>query len=108
MATTFYIKQNDTAPIIQGAAKTRAGEAIDVTGATVRFHMNVQGGANKVDGAGAVVNGAGGVMKYEWAPGDTDTIGTFDAEFEVTYSDGKIESFPNDGHITIVVTDDLA
>jgi hypothetical protein len=108
MATTFNIKQNDTAPVIQGTAKTRAGAVIDITGATIRFHMNDSTGTNKVDAAGSVVDGPNGVMKYEWSAADTDTVGTFDGEFEVTYADSKIETFPNDGHITVVITDDLA
>lgn len=35
-----------------------------------------------------------GVVRYEWAVGDTDRYGAFDAEWIVTYSDGREETFP--------------
>ena len=46
-------------------------------------------------------------VKYEWQPGDTDTEGFYDAEFEVTYSDGTVETFPNRGFITVIISPDL-
>ena len=46
-------------------------------------------------------------MKYVWQTGDTDTAGTFQGEFEVTYTSGEIETFPNDGYIGIEVLADI-
>ena len=48
-----------------------------------------------------------GRVKYVWQTGDTDTAGTFQGEFEVTYTSGEIETFPNDGYIGIEVLDDI-
>lgn len=55
-----------------------------------------------------IVDGSAGSVRYSRASGDTDTVGAYQAEFQVTYSDGKIESFPNDGYIAVEITDDIA
>jgi hypothetical protein len=39
---------------------------------------------------------------------DTDTIGSYEAEFQITFTDGKIETFPNSDFIRITVTDDIS
>jgi len=49
-----------------------------------------------------------GLVRYEWGPSDTAESGFFQAEFEVEYSDGAIETFPNDGYIGVSVRDDIA
>lgn len=106
----FVLKQNDTSPQIQATLKDSDNAVIDLSGATVRFHMKAYGATStKVDAAATIVGDAvNGVVKYVWQSGDTDTVGTYNAEFEVTYGDGNIETFPNDKNLTIVVKAELA
>lgn len=109
--STFTIKQNDTSPSLQVSLTDSAGSAIDLTGATsIRFHMRLPSAtAAKVDAAAATVGAStAGVVKYDWSAGDTDTAGLYQAEFEVTYSDSSIETFPNGGYLLVNVLDDLA
>jgi uncharacterized protein YfaS (alpha-2-macroglobulin family) len=80
---------------------------IDLTGANVRFHMKAIGGAIKVDAAMTIVDQNNGTVRYDWNTGDTDTVGTYEVEFEVTYSDGAIETFPNKGSLALNVTKEL-
>lgn len=82
---------------------------IDLTGASVRFHMRAPDGTLKIDAA-AVIDGAptSGVARYNWVAADTDTAGCFISEWEVTYVSGAIETFPNDSHETITIFEDLA
>jgi hypothetical protein len=47
----------------------------------------------KVDASATVIDEDAGRVKYVWQTGDTDTAGTFQGEFEVTYSSGEIEIF---------------
>ena len=108
-AETFYIKQNDTASFITRDLKDAFGAPVNVTGATVKFSMRVKpAGTVKVDDQDAVIVTAGtGRVRYEWTAANTNTADEYEGEFQVTYANGKIQTFPNDGHIPIVVTDDI-
>jgi len=39
--------------------------------------------------------------------GDTATVGTYYVEFEVTYADASVETFPNTGSLPLVITREL-
>lgn len=105
----FYIKQNDTSPAIQATLKDVDGNVVDLSGATVRFHMRKQGSTTaKVDAAATIVDDVGGVVRYNWTSANTDTVGTYQAEFEVTYTDETVETFPNATYLKVKVIDDIA
>ena len=105
---TFYIKQNDTSPSMLATLQDANGNAIDLTSASVRFHMRAVGGNQVVvDEAATLVTAASGIVRYDWSAADTDTIGSYQAEFEVTYADASIETFPNDGYIRVEIIDDI-
>ena len=108
---TFYIKQNDTASFITRDLKDAFGSPVNVTGSSVVFSMRVKpAGTMKITRqAGVIVNAGIGRVRYEWASdgSDTNTADEYEGEFQVTYANGKIQTFPNDGHIPIVITDDV-
>tara|TARA_R110000772_G_C13235731_1_gene433187 strand:- start:187 stop:507 length:321 start_codon:yes stop_codon:yes gene_type:complete len=104
---SFTIKQNDTSPSISATLKDGSGAALDLSGAYVRFHLKGVDGSLKVDAAVLLTDAANGVIQYNWASGDTDTAGTYYAEFEATYSDDSIETFPNDGNLAIKIVKEL-
>ena len=109
MPDIFFIKRNDTSPSIQKTLTDAAGAAINLTGATIRFHMRAKDGTTKVDATADTVGDATlGVVKYDWIAADTDTAGFFDGEFEATYADTTVETFPNGETITIQIPEDLA
>lgn len=102
----FTMKENDLLPEIQYQLTDSAGP-IDLTGATVLFIMSVdEGTPNKVAAAATIVTPSTGMVKYTWAGTDTDTPGTYHAEWEITISGKKI-TVPNDGHISIEILPDL-
>lgn len=105
---TFYVKQNDTSPAMLATLQDADGNAVNVTGATVRFHMRAVGSATVVvDEAATIVTALDGLVRYDWQAADTDTIGSYQAEFEVTYADATQETFPNDGYIRVEIIDDI-
>lgn len=108
MSNVFYIKQNDTSPSLRATLIDGDGDAVNLTGASVRFHMRDASGTTKVDAVASIITAASGIVQYSWAVGDTDTVGVFAAEFEVTYSDTSVGTFPNNGYITVKIRDDIA
>jgi hypothetical protein len=108
MNDTFYIKRNDTSPALRYALTPAS---VVLTGASVQFQMRPRrpkGAAAVIDVAAVVVTATGTpTVEYAWQPSDTDSAGLFDAEFKVTYADGEVETFPNDGFITVKVSGDI-
>jgi uncharacterized protein YfaS (alpha-2-macroglobulin family) len=104
----FTIRQNDTSPSLQATLKDFEGTPIPISGATVQFHMKSIDGTLKVDQQMTITDADNGVVQYDWQSGDTDTQGSYYVEFEVTYSDGSIETFPNKGNLSVVVTKELS
>lgn len=103
----FSIKQNDTSPSLQATLKDASLSPVDLTGATVMFHMKSVDGTVKVDQEMTITDDTGGVVRYDWQSGDTDTVGTYYVEFEVTYADSSIETFPNNGNKVVSVVKEL-
>lgn len=105
---TFYVKKNDTSPAMLATLQDASFAAIDITGASVRFHMRPIGATQvTVDAAATIVDALAGKVMYEWQAADTATIGAYQAEFEVTYADASIETFPNDAYIRVKIVDDI-
>ena len=106
---TFKIKRNDTSPAIVGTAVRKIDNSIvNLSGATVRFHMGRIGDTRIVDAAATLLtDGTDGKMKYSWQAADTLSVGNYKAEFEVTFADLTIETFPNGGYIDVLITPDL-
>ena len=93
----YYFVQNDTYPPISGVCADEHGNPIDLTGSSVRFHMRHKDTDELVvDSAALIDTASAGEVVYDWNIGDTATPGAFSAEFEVTYPDGGVETFPTD------------
>lgn len=105
----FNIKQNDTSPSLGAQLLDGSKQIINLTGASVRFHMKIAGGSTvAVDGAATISNATEGRVQYEWASGDTTTAANYQGEFEVTYPNGTVETFPNSGYIVVRVIPEIA
>lgn len=112
--SSFSIKKGDRLPLLTATLKQRVGTAtetaIDLTGATVLFLMrNASTEAVKVNAAATVVSAAAGTVSYAWASADTDTVGQYEAEWEITYTaSGKKLTVPNSGFDRVLVYEDIA
>ncbi len=104
----FWIRQGDTAPQLEVTCQDDNGDAVDLSGATaVEFHMTDKQYAEKVNASGSLKDGPNGKVVYAWSDGDTDDHGEVYGEFQVTHSDGSIQTFPNREYIRIRIEREL-
>jgi hypothetical protein len=103
------MKQNDTSPDIEVDLVDANEEAVNLTGATIKFFTRVEPkGAVKVNGSAAtIVTATAGTVKYSWVSGNTDTADDYEAEFEVTFSGGGVQTFPGRNYILVHIIDDI-
>jgi transcriptional/translational regulatory protein YebC/TACO1 len=99
------LKKNDTKDNIKATLSNESGP-VELTGATVRFLMSKRG-TIKVDRQAQIQDAVNGVVWMVFEQGDTNETGLFQAEFEVTFPDARIETFPNDSFILIDIINDL-
>lgn len=106
---TFKIKKDATRPSIVKQLKRPDGTVVDLTLAdSVKLFTTDADGNQKIDGSAAVITDApGGWVRYDFVAADTDTKGTYRAEWEVNYSDGEVERIPLDTYDKIRVYTDL-
>lgn len=112
--TDFSIKQGDTQPAIE-AKLLSDGDPVDLTDAAIVFDMKHTSEDTRVKGMCTVEGDpTNGDVAYIWEDGDTDSDGTYEAEFLVDYGlpeslseFEKDETFPPDRLLRIEVTDSL-
>lgn len=105
----FTIKQFDRRPLFVGVLTDENGVVNLTTAGTVFFNMRTEAGSIKINrGTAAITSAAAGQVTYTWGTADLDTVNSYQAEFEVVWNDGKAETFPSDGYISISVVDDIA
>lgn len=103
----FSLKQHDTWPPLN-ATLSDANGPIDLTGATsVTLIMKPTGGGSTITGTCTIVSAVAGTIRYTWITGNTAVAGTYNLEFEILWSDGKIGTVPNEGYKTVEILADL-
>jgi hypothetical protein len=114
MNTTKVMKQGDLLPSLQVFfSYADPTLTLDIpTGSPLVFTMRAEGSDTpKINRAAAtIVSSSGGtvVCRYDWADGDTDTVGDYRAEFEVTLNGDQALTMPTEGYLRVRIEDDLA
>lgn len=111
----ILVKTGDTAPVVNATLTDSSGAAVDLSGATVKFIMATSSTPRSVvvDAAATLVqvgdgsDNSRGKVRYDWLAADTATAGSYVAEFEVTFSDLKVQTFPTQGFVDVTIVDDL-
>ena len=94
----FTIRQGDTLPTIRATLTTTTGAVVDLSSAaSVIFKMARRPGVTpKINAAAAVIGlPTAGTVEYTFLTADTDAPGRYVGEWQVTFSSGAIETFPN-------------
>jgi len=105
----FVIKRHARRPYLRLLVKDSSGDPFDFTGAVdVKFVMKDEDDVLKIDAVATIESPpTTGVLRYEWAAGDTDTSGEFHAEFDVNYGAGEILTIPLDGDLLVRIYEDV-
>lgn len=105
---TFNIKRGDTRQALKAQLLGVAAAIVDLSGCEVRFKMASKFKAvKKIDKIVAISVANEGRVIVVFEPLEVDVAGRYDAEFEVKYADGRIETFPNHGYIQVVIEPDI-
>ena len=105
----FTLKQRDTWPPLDAVlSHDTPAVPIDLTGATVRLILKTGAGTVAVDETCDILDAEAGAVRYQWDPADTATVATYQGEFEITFSDGRIATVPNDSFFEVKIVADLA
>ena len=105
MSDTFYMKRGDTSPGLVKTLLNPDGTAVDLTGAAINIHVFDRNGNSVIDASATIDDAAAGIVSYIFG---AIAAANYNYEFEVTYSDSSIETFPNSGFDLLVVERDLA
>ena len=101
------LKRGDTRHAIRAVLKDADGDPVNLIDCQVKFKMAPLLRPVTINRAAHIENTDAGEVWVVWVPGETDTSGIYRAEFEVTYDDGRRETFPNTGYISIQILSDL-
>jgi hypothetical protein len=109
----YFTKQGDTAPAITDTLLDKSGAAVNLTGATVKFHAadrlaNVVIANGTVTGIGGGSLDTSGGVQYQQTAGDVATAQDLFVEWQVTFSDTRIETWPDSDQAIWRITQQLA
>jgi hypothetical protein len=100
--------KNDLRPSILATLKNADGTVVDLTGCSAKFHMRQNETAIINKDATIITPPTAGQVRYDWASGDTNYSGMCHGEFEITFGDGKKQSFPTKGDFEIIFREEYA
>lgn len=95
------IKQGDTRHAIRATLKTVNGVPVDLTNARVVFKMHSRYVGTFINREATYETD--GRVRFVFENGETDKAGMYDGEFQVTYTDGRVETFPHSGKLQIYI-----
>jgi DUF4097 and DUF4098 domain-containing protein YvlB len=105
----FTLKQGDTWPPLQATLSDENGP-LNLTGATVSLDLKATNGGAVLALAGSttiLAPATNGAVSYQWAVGDTATVGTYSGEFEITWPNGTVTTVPSATYFTVTIVPNL-
>jgi hypothetical protein len=97
-------------PVVTDALVDENGAAVNLTGAAVQFvfqRTEPNSGVNFTRTA-TITNAAQGLVSYQFAAGESDNVGDYNAVWRVTFVDNSVKVFPYpSGYINFTVRDVL-
>ena len=105
----FWIKRGDTSPDITGQLLDGNLAVVVITGADVRFKAKDRGtGVVFIDTAATVDNGPLGLVRYVWQAVNTVDQAELIAEWQVTFTDGTVRTWPGPQSLAVHIIGDVS
>jgi len=108
MSYDATLKRGDTRHALKAVLKDSAGNPVNLENCSVTFRMASLGQPTLINRVVDIHDAVAGEVWVVWAPGETDVSGVHRAEFQVTYGDGRKETFPNTGYLSIQILGNLS
>jgi hypothetical protein len=106
--SAIYIKQGNLLPIVDQVLYDSAGP-VNLASATVNFvAKNPATGSVQINSSCSVLTATAGRVQYNYTTADVSMAAVYNAEFQVSFTGSKYESFPNDGYLKFVVASKLS
>jgi hypothetical protein len=96
--------QGDTGPDIAAVLHVQGNTStvIDLTGATVRFQMRKPDDRKfTVDAPATIQDADAGDVVYQWSPNDLAVEGDYHVQWEITFSNGRVQTTATPGLIRV-------
>lgn len=97
----YAITVGDTLPVIEETLFDDTLKTLE--GASVQFHVRDDSRNTVVDSPATIEDARSGEVSYQFGSGELTETGLYRAEFEVTFSDGDVQTFPVGERIHIEV-----
>ena len=110
MANKIKLVRNDTLPRLRVTIyDVDTKEPVDLSGCLVKMKIREPGSetlkttliGTLVASPGSQIGGAGGVVTFDFGPDDLDTEGSYEAEYEVTFANGRNQTVYEVDRLTI-------
>ena len=110
MTNAYRRVVGDTGPPIRDTL-VADDSPVDISGATARIHITKPDG-NTVTSSDSedvtIEDAVGGEVRYDFQSGDLDQEGRYLYEWEVTFNDNSVQTYPSDDERAIWVREELA
>lgn len=103
--STITVKRSDVGVVFTDTL-TANDVAVNLTTATVLFVLRHSSGT-VISKTAVIVSAAAGTVSYTTVTSDLSTAGKYRQEWQATFGDGRVYTFPSDGWNTVNVIDDL-
>lgn len=107
--TLYEMKRNDTRPRPDALLRFSDGSIPDLTGASVKFiARDVTSSVVKIDATATITDVPTAAVEYAMTADDSDTAGTYYCEWEVTFADTSVQTFPTRSFDRLRIRGDIA
>jgi hypothetical protein len=101
----YSLKAGDTLPPLECRLRYDNGDPVEHldNAESVSLYVRRRGTQDVARYEGLVVDAETATVRYEWAKGETEIAGVYDAEWLIDYRDGNRITVPNNESFTIMI-----